>query len=179
MDREILSLLYLPSCRQSARDTFNKYQLGLLRQRSLSVRYEKARRGESMVGAPVGFIKAGDRLEEDPDQRMQEAILPIFDKIEGLGSVPKTRPWFREHDWQLPAKQRNRAIAWRRPSHAALHWVTDNPAYGGTCPILCVTDPSWHAFAATLYAPRGWTTLFSAASRMSCSRSSAASDDSR
>ena len=28
---------------------------------SLAARYEKARRGEFVVGAPVGFIKAGDR----------------------------------------------------------------------------------------------------------------------
>lgn len=28
----------------------------------------KARRGELVVGAPVGFVKAGDRYEKDPDQ---------------------------------------------------------------------------------------------------------------
>src|ERR1700748_610475 len=38
----------------------NKYELDLLRQRSLSARYEKARRGELIVTAPVGFIKVGD-----------------------------------------------------------------------------------------------------------------------
>jgi hypothetical protein len=41
--------------------SLNEYELDLLRQRSLSARYEKARRGELVVGAPVGFVKAGDR----------------------------------------------------------------------------------------------------------------------
>ena len=54
--------------------SLNEYELDLLRQRSLSARYEKARRGELVVGAPVGFVKAGDRLEKDPDRRVQEAI---------------------------------------------------------------------------------------------------------
>ena len=54
--------------------SLNEYELDLLRQRSLSARYEKARRGELVVAAPVGFVKAGDRLEKDPDRRVQEAI---------------------------------------------------------------------------------------------------------
>lgn len=53
--------------------SLNMYELDLLRQRSLSARYEKARRGELVVAAPVGFIKVGDRLEMDPDRRVQAA----------------------------------------------------------------------------------------------------------
>jgi hypothetical protein len=59
----------------------------LLRQRSLSTRYGKARRGELVVAAPVGFVKAGDRYEKDPDRRVQEAIKLVFDKVEELGSA--------------------------------------------------------------------------------------------
>jgi DNA invertase Pin-like site-specific DNA recombinase len=43
--------------------SLNEYELDLLRQRSLSARYEKARRGELIVAAPVGFVKVGDHLE--------------------------------------------------------------------------------------------------------------------
>ncbi|MFK4492287.1 recombinase family protein [Bradyrhizobium sp. USDA 336] len=45
--------------------SLNEYELDLLRQRSLSARYEKARRDELVVTAPVGFVKAGDRYEKD------------------------------------------------------------------------------------------------------------------
>src|ERR687893_3043023 len=46
--------------------SLNEYELDLLRQRSLAARYEKARRGELLVTVPVGFVKAGNRLEKDP-----------------------------------------------------------------------------------------------------------------
>jgi DNA invertase Pin-like site-specific DNA recombinase len=36
--------------------SLNEYELDLLRQRSLAARYEKARRGELVVAAPVGFV---------------------------------------------------------------------------------------------------------------------------
>ena len=52
--------------------SLNEYELDLLRQRSLSARYEKARLGELVVGVPVGFVKAGNRYEKDPDRRVQE-----------------------------------------------------------------------------------------------------------
>ena len=35
--------------------SLNEYELDLLRQRSLAARYEKARRGELVAAAPVGF----------------------------------------------------------------------------------------------------------------------------
>jgi DNA invertase Pin-like site-specific DNA recombinase len=54
----------------SLKGSLNEYELDLLRQRSLAARYEKARRGELVVAAPVGFVKAGDRLEKDPDRRV-------------------------------------------------------------------------------------------------------------
>src|SRR5258708_5332494 len=61
--------------------SLNEYELDLLRHRSLSARYEKARRGELIVAAPVGFVKVGDRLEKDPDRRVQEAVILVFDKV--------------------------------------------------------------------------------------------------
>ncbi len=67
--------------------SLNEYELDLLRQLSLSARYEKARRGELLVAAPVGFVKADGRLEKAPDRRVQEAIRLAIDKIAELGSV--------------------------------------------------------------------------------------------
>jgi DNA invertase Pin-like site-specific DNA recombinase len=111
--------------------SLNEYELDLLRQRSLAARYEKARRGELVVAAPVGFIKVGDRYEKDPDRRVQEAIALVFDKVAELGSARQALLWFHTHGLDLPARQGNDAVTWRRPSYATIHRMIENPIYGG------------------------------------------------
>ena len=111
--------------------SLNEYELDLLRQRSLSARYEKARRGELVVAAPVGFVKAGDRLEKDPDRRVQQAITLVFDKLVELGSARQTLLWFHEHGLDLPTRRNNGDVTWRRPSYATIHKMITNPIYGG------------------------------------------------
>ena len=56
------------------------------------------RRGELIIIAPVGYRKTEDqRLEKDPDRRVQEAIRLVFDQFERIGSVRQTLLWFHEH----------------------------------------------------------------------------------
>src|SRR6516162_2491283 len=111
--------------------SLNEYELDLLRQRSLAARYEKARRGELVVRAPVGFVKAGDRCEKDPDRRVQEAISLVFDKVLELGSARQALLWFLEHNLNLPVKGKDGETVWRRPNYATIHRMIENPIYGG------------------------------------------------
>jgi IS5 family transposase len=111
--------------------SLNEYELDLLRQRSLSARYEKARRGELVVSASVGFVRAGDRYEKDPERRVQEAIGLVFDKVAELGSARQALLWFHEHDLDLPVKSKDGETVWRRPNYATIHRMIENPIYGG------------------------------------------------
>jgi DNA invertase Pin-like site-specific DNA recombinase len=111
--------------------SLNEYELDLLRQRSVEARREKARRGELLVASPVGYRKGEQRLEKDPDRRVQEAIRLVFQKLIELGSVRQTLLWFLEHALELPVTNAHEEVRWKRPSYGMVYSMLTNPAYGG------------------------------------------------
>ena len=115
--------------------SMSEYELDLLRQRSLEARWAKAKRGELVINAPVGFIKTADqRLEKDPDLRVQHAIELVFAKFFELGSARQAAMWFIEHGVELPAKRWGVAgweTWWRRPAYRSVISVLKEPTYAG------------------------------------------------
>ena len=96
---------------------------------------EKARRGELIVVAPVGYVKGPDgRLEKDPDSRVQEAIRLVFRKTLELGAARQALLWFLEHEIDLPVRRHGPLgweTVWRRPTYAMVTRMLENPVYAG------------------------------------------------
>ena len=115
--------------------SLNEYELDLLRQRSQEARRQKASRGELVVAAPIGYLKTTDqRLEKDPDGRVQEAIHLIFKKFLELGTVRQTMLWLVEQGLDLPVAQHHatgRKTVWKRPCYGGALNILRDPVYAG------------------------------------------------
>jgi DNA invertase Pin-like site-specific DNA recombinase len=115
--------------------SMSEYELDLLRQRSLEARWAKAARGELVISAPVGFLKTSDqRLEVDPDRRVQRAIRTVFEKFSELGSARQVLMWFLEHGLELPTTRfgvNGWETWWRRPAYRSVVRVLNDPTYAG------------------------------------------------
>ncbi len=85
-----------------------------------------------VITAPVGYVKTDDqKLEKNPDRRVQEAICLAFRKFHELGTVRQTLLWFLEHELQLPTQTARGELFWRRPSYRSVYRLLTNPVYGG------------------------------------------------
>ena len=120
--------------------TMSEMELSLFRQRSLEALKQKARRGELFLNVAVGYVKAGhDRIEKDPDRRIQDAIAFVFRKFAELQTVRQVHLWFRQEQIALPAvvsgamasRQDARRIEWKLPVYNTLHHMLTNPVYAG------------------------------------------------
>jgi excisionase family DNA binding protein len=115
--------------------TMSEMELSLFRQRSLEALKQKARRGELFLTVAVGYLQApNDRIEKDPDRRVQEAIALVFGKFDELQTVRQVHLWMRQKRLPLPAViygDGGRQITWKLPVYNTLHHMLTNPVYAG------------------------------------------------
>jgi DNA invertase Pin-like site-specific DNA recombinase len=116
--------------------TMSELELSLFRQRSHEALKQKARRGALFLGVAAGYKKAGrDRIEKDPDQRIQDAIRLVFAKFAELQSVRQVHVWLRDEGIALPVKAHKaaegRCMSWRLPLYNTVHNILTNPVYAG------------------------------------------------
>jgi len=116
--------------------TMSELELSLFRQRSHEALKQKARRGALFLGVAAGYVKAGrDRIEKDPDQRVQDALKLVFSKFAEFQSVRQVHLWLRDEGIALPVKSHKaaegRSIIWRLPLYNTVHNVLTNPVYAG------------------------------------------------
>jgi DNA invertase Pin-like site-specific DNA recombinase len=110
-------------------------ELSLLRERSQAAIQQKASRGELYLSIPAAYIKTQDnRLEKNPDRRIQEAIDLVFTKFRQYGTMRGVYRWFLQAKLEVPVVSNGRgqrAIDWRLPSTNTILKILDNPIYAG------------------------------------------------
>ncbi len=73
--------------------TMSEMELSVFRQRSREAVQQKARRGEMFSMVAIGYVKTDDRIEKDPDLRIQDAIALVFAKFTELQTVRQVLVW--------------------------------------------------------------------------------------
>jgi len=116
--------------------TMSELELSLFRQRSQEALKQKARRGALFLGVGAGYVRIGrDRIEKDPDQRVQDALRLVFAKFAELRSVRQVHVWLRDDGIALPvachSAAEGRSIVWRLPLYNTVHNILTNPIYAG------------------------------------------------
>jgi len=113
----------------------SEMELSAFRQRAQAGLRQKAERGELYNTVPIGYLRApGDRLEKDPDRRVQEAIELVFRKFRELGTVRQVLLWLHQEDIKLPAKGSGAVGTgpiWKKPVYNTVYHMLVNPTYAG------------------------------------------------
>ena len=115
--------------------TMSELELSLFCQRSQEALKQKARRGALFLGVAAGFVKTGrERIEKDPDQRVQNALRLVFSKFAEFQSARQVHVWLRDQGIELPAKSHDadgRCIVWKLPLYNTVYNILTNPVYAG------------------------------------------------
>jgi DNA invertase Pin-like site-specific DNA recombinase len=115
--------------------TMSELELSLFRQRSQEALRQMARRGDLVLGVAAGYVKVGrDRIEKNPDKRVQHAIQLVFTKFAEFQSARQVHVWLRDEGIELPAKSRRgevQGVVWRLPAYNIVHNILTNPIYAG------------------------------------------------
>lgn len=115
--------------------TMSEFELGLFRQRSQEAIRQKAARGELHSLMPVGYVLGTDgRCEQDPDLRVRQGIMQVFERFADLGSVRQVLLSLRQDGLMLPARRHRDGLwrtIWREPTYSAVGAILENPLYAG------------------------------------------------
>ena len=116
--------------------TMSEMELSVLRQRAHEAQKLKTTRGELFMTVAVGYRKVAneDRIEKEPDRRVQQAIELVFKKFDELQSARQVHRWLRQENISLPTiayGPEGRHVIWKLPTYTRIHSMLTNPIYAG------------------------------------------------
>jgi DNA invertase Pin-like site-specific DNA recombinase len=115
--------------------TMSEVEINLLKSRMLEGAKNKAKRGELIYRLPVGLVKTDEnKIEKDPDIRVQKSIEQAFSKFRECHSVRQTFLWFLQEKLSFPSLRYGRygvETIWKKPVYGTIANVLKNPFYAG------------------------------------------------
>jgi DNA invertase Pin-like site-specific DNA recombinase len=121
--------------------TMSEAELHILKSRLQQGMWNKAKRGEVLNHAPIGYVRSVSAREGagdyaiDPDQQVQSVVRLIFEQFTRRGSVNGLLRWLVRQQVKLPVRPHfgsNRGeLEWRRPNRVTLLNMLHHPIYTG------------------------------------------------
>jgi DNA invertase Pin-like site-specific DNA recombinase len=95
-------------------------------------RLNKARRGESYVTPPTGYVWGGRGLELDPDESVQRAVEAVFERFTIEPSARAVLRWAHASSFKMPTRDREtNEVSWVPLGNVRLNTMLQNPVYAG------------------------------------------------
>ena len=115
----------------------SELELHTIRSRLDRGKLNKARRGELIINAPIGYVKTpAGGLALDPDDQVRAVVRLIFDKFDELGTAHAVTRYLRQNHIRLgirPHDGPNRGnLEWRPALVSTVYRILTHPAYAGT-----------------------------------------------
>jgi len=115
--------------------SFSEYESSQMLIRAKEAILQKASQGKLFKMLPAGFELTEDRerIELDPDQRVQQAIRGVFSRFDQLLSVRQVAIWYQQHKIEVPVRniRKPTELKWRIPDYDTIYRIMDNPYYAG------------------------------------------------
>jgi DNA invertase Pin-like site-specific DNA recombinase len=114
--------------------TMSEMELSIIKLRMRSGTEAKAARGELRIPLPAGYVHdEADRIQFDPDRRVQAAIRLMFDQFDRVTSVRQLAMWYRDTRTPFPVKKDGRKpkTNWQVPTTQTVKKLLIHPIYAG------------------------------------------------
>lgn len=115
--------------------TMSEAELHVLRGRLRNGQLNKARRGEFLTHAPVGYVRSGDTLVKEIDNQAREVIELIFAKFMELQSASGVLRYLCDQQIRVGVRDHRGTskgqLQWQRPNLATITQILHHPVYAG------------------------------------------------
>jgi len=112
-------------------------ELYVIRGRLRSGQMNKARRGELFTHAPIGYVRSGETLVQDPDDQVRAVVSLVFSKFQELQRASGVLRYLSDHRIQIGYRNHcgtNKGqlqLQWQDANQSTIAGILHHPVYAG------------------------------------------------